>query len=59
MLDPTLLGHYQPQILNIITDASGTIRDVIEKFKRGELKKTDAPTVGGHFGSETEQGRRP
>ena len=44
--------------IEIITDASGTIRDVVEKFKRGELKKTGAPTVGGHFGSETEQGRR-
>ncbi len=44
--------------IDIITGASGTIREVIEKFKRGGLKKTGTPTVGGHFGSETEQGRR-
>ena len=37
--------------IEIITGASGTIREVVEKFKRGELKNTDAPTVGGHFGS--------
>jgi predicted Fe-Mo cluster-binding NifX family protein len=44
--------------IEIITDASGTISAVVEKFKQGELKKTGAPTVGGHFGSETEQGRQ-
>ena len=43
--------------IEIITDASGTIREVVEKFKKGELKKTGSPTVGGHFGSETEQRR--
>jgi predicted Fe-Mo cluster-binding NifX family protein len=37
--------------IDIITGASGTVRNVIEKFKKGEYKKIDAPTVGGHFGA--------
>lgn len=45
--------------IEIMTAASGSIREVLEKFKSGKLRKTGAPTVGGHFGSETgQQGRR-
>ena len=36
--------------IEIVTGAFGPVRDAVEKFKRGELKKTGAPTVGGHFG---------
>lgn len=36
--------------VKIVVGASGTIREVIEKFKRGQLKETDNPTVEGHFG---------
>jgi predicted Fe-Mo cluster-binding NifX family protein len=36
--------------IEIVTGAFGTVREVVEKFKRGEFRKTDAPTVGGHFG---------
>jgi predicted Fe-Mo cluster-binding NifX family protein len=36
--------------IKIVTGAFGTVRDVIEKYKRGELKETEAPTVRGHFG---------
>jgi len=35
--------------IKIITGAYGTVREVVEKYRRGELKETDAPTVGGHF----------
>jgi len=41
----------------IITGASGTIREIIEKFKKGELRKTSAPTVGDHFGAQSNQER--
>jgi predicted Fe-Mo cluster-binding NifX family protein len=40
-----------------VTGAFGTVREVVEKFKRGELKRTGAPTVGGHFGMGRGQGR--
>jgi len=36
--------------IEIVVGAYGIVREVIEKYKRGELKGTGAPTVGGHFG---------
>jgi len=36
--------------IQIITGAYGTVREVVEKYKRGELKETSSPTVGGHLG---------
>ncbi|MCW4018807.1 MAG: NifB/NifX family molybdenum-iron cluster-binding protein [Candidatus Bathyarchaeota archaeon] len=36
--------------VEIITGASGVVREVVEQYKRGELTKTDAPTVGEHSG---------
>jgi len=36
--------------IKIVVGASGTIREVVEKYKRGELRETSASTVGGHFG---------
>jgi predicted Fe-Mo cluster-binding NifX family protein len=43
--------------IKIVTGASGTVREVVEKYKRGELGETDAPTVGGHFGMGRGRGR--
>ena len=36
--------------IKIVTGALGTIREVIERYKRGELREIGAPTVRGHFG---------
>jgi len=36
--------------IKIVVGAYGIVREVIEKYKSGELKETGAPTVGGHFG---------
>jgi predicted Fe-Mo cluster-binding NifX family protein len=36
--------------IDVVTGAFGTVREAIEKFKRGELEKTGVPNVGGHFG---------
>jgi predicted Fe-Mo cluster-binding NifX family protein len=36
--------------IKIVIGAYGTVREVIEKYKRGQLRGTGAPTVGGHFG---------
>jgi len=37
--------------IEIITGALGTVRDVVEKFKNGELSRTKSPTVEEHFGT--------
>jgi predicted Fe-Mo cluster-binding NifX family protein len=44
--------------IKIVTGASGSVREVIERYERGELKETGAPTVGGHFGMGAGRGRR-
>jgi len=36
--------------IEIAVGASGTVRESVEKFKKGELSKTGGPTVSGHFG---------
>jgi predicted Fe-Mo cluster-binding NifX family protein len=37
--------------IGIITGVSGTVREAIEKYKKGEYIKTAAPTVSSHFGN--------
>jgi predicted Fe-Mo cluster-binding NifX family protein len=36
--------------IKIVTGASGSVRDAVEKYKSGQLKEVGNPTVGGHFG---------
>ena len=36
--------------MKIFTGASGTIKESIEKYKKGELNETEAPNVGSHSG---------
>jgi predicted Fe-Mo cluster-binding NifX family protein len=43
--------------IKIVTGAFGTVREVVEKYKRGELGDTGAPTVRGHFGMGAGKGR--
>ncbi len=43
--------------IKIIIGASGTVRQVVEKYKRGELRETGTPTVPGHFGMGMGRGR--
>lgn len=43
--------------IRIVVGAYGTVREVIEKYNRGELRETGAPTVGGHFGRGMGMGR--
>jgi predicted Fe-Mo cluster-binding NifX family protein len=44
--------------IKIVTGAFGTVREVVERYKKGELKgETSAPTVRGHFGMGMGRGR--
>jgi predicted Fe-Mo cluster-binding NifX family protein len=43
--------------VKVVTGAFGTVREVIEKYKKGELGEARAPTVGGHFGMGSSRGR--
>jgi predicted Fe-Mo cluster-binding NifX family protein len=36
--------------IKVYTGASGTVREIINKCKKGELKETEAPNVGSHSG---------
>jgi len=54
---PNAFGALSAAGIEIATGAYGTVKDAVEKFKRGELKKTGTPTVGGHFGMGGRRGR--
>lgn len=47
---PNAFGALSAAGIEIITGASGTIKEVIEKYKNGQLERTGSPTVGDHFG---------
>jgi predicted Fe-Mo cluster-binding NifX family protein len=36
--------------IKVFTGANGTVKEVVEKYKKGELKETEAPNVGSHHG---------
>ena len=36
--------------IKIVVGAYGTVRESLEKYKKGELKETTVPTAGGHSG---------
>ncbi|MHC1605664.1 MAG: NifB/NifX family molybdenum-iron cluster-binding protein [Candidatus Methanofastidiosia archaeon] len=44
--------------INVITGASGIIKDVIEQYKNGKLSTTSSHTVNAHFGDSRSFGRR-
>jgi len=44
--------------IKVVTGGFGTAREVIERYKKGELAETNSPTVGGHFGMGAGRGRR-
>jgi predicted Fe-Mo cluster-binding NifX family protein len=47
---PNAFGALSAAGIEIMTGASGTVKEVVEKYKKGELGKTSAPTVGEHSG---------
>ena len=54
-----LTGNVGPNAYNalsasstqIVTGISGTVREAVERFKRGEFPVTRGPSVRGHFGT--------
>ena len=36
--------------IKVITGVNASIKDVVDKFNRGELREIEAPSVGSHFG---------
>ncbi len=53
---PNAFGALSAAGIEIMTGVSGTVKEVIENFKKGQLRKTDAPTVNGHIGMGGGQG---
>jgi predicted Fe-Mo cluster-binding NifX family protein len=43
--------------IKIVTGVSGSVREAVEKYKKGQLKDVGNPTVGGHFGMGRGRGR--
>ena len=42
--------------IQVFTGASGSVNEAIEKYKKGELKKTETASVGSHFGMKAAGG---
>jgi predicted Fe-Mo cluster-binding NifX family protein len=55
---PNALGALSAAGIEIVTGAFGTVREAVEKFKRGEFAKTGSPTVDSHFGMGGKGGGR-
>jgi predicted Fe-Mo cluster-binding NifX family protein len=43
--------------IKVVVGAYGTVKEVVEKYKKGELKEASGPTVGPHFGAGRGMGR--
>lgn len=54
---PNAFGALSAAGIEIVTATSGTVRQLVEKLKKGELQKTNAPTVGEHSGMHKGRGR--
>lgn len=47
---PNAFQTLQAAGIDVITGVSGTIKDVIDKYKKGKLKPTQGPSVRSKFG---------
>jgi len=49
-IGPNAFNVLSASRIKIVTGASGTIREAVEKYKTGQLQTIGNPTVDGHFG---------
>ena len=47
---PNAFMTLQAAGIDVITGVSGTVKEAIEKYKKGEFKSTQGPNVGSKFG---------
>ena len=65
-VDVLITGNIGPNAFNVlsaarikmVTGGSGTVKEVVERYKRGELQETEDATVRGHFGIGRGGGQR-
>ena len=49
---PNAFQTLQAGGIEVITGVSGKIKEAIEKYKKGEFKSTQGPSVDSHFGTQ-------
>ena len=54
---PNAFSTLQAAGLDIIVGVSGSVKEAIEKYKKGELKPTQGPSVGSKFGMPGKQNK--
>jgi predicted Fe-Mo cluster-binding NifX family protein len=54
---PNAFGALSATGIEIVTGASGTVKEVVDRYRSGKLQRTGAPTVGGHHGMGRGRGR--
>jgi predicted Fe-Mo cluster-binding NifX family protein len=49
-IGPNAFQTLQAAGIKVITGVNGLITDIIKRYKNGEFKETNTPSVGSHFG---------
>ena len=47
---PNAFSALSSEGIAVVTGVSGPVKDIVERYKRGELSHSDSPTVSGHRG---------
>ncbi len=48
---PNAFQTLQAGGIEVVTGVSGTVKEAVEKYKKGEIKSTQRPSVDSHFGT--------